>query len=102
MSGAARNSGSKLVVVAVGATLAMVGVATIWLPFVADKDKVRGLHEESEVGGGAAQREYDALLRQMGAAGVDKNQSNNNKEKKTAPPPPRPSNSMWSRFKPSS
>jgi hypothetical protein len=99
MSGAARNSGSKLVVVAVGATLAMVGVATIWLPFVADKDKVRGLHEESEVGGGAAQREYDALLRQMGAAGVNKNQS---KEKETSPPPPRPSNSMWSRFKPSS
>jgi hypothetical protein len=96
MSGAARNSGSKLVVVAVGATLATLGVGTIYLPFIADRDKVRGLHEESEVSGGSAQREYDAMMRAL------HKKNNDSKEDGAATPaPPRPSNSMWSRFKPS-
>jgi hypothetical protein len=43
---AARTSGNKIVMAAVGATVSAVGIGTIYLPFVADKDKMRGLHEE--------------------------------------------------------
>ena len=94
---AARNSGSRVVLMAVTGTLAAIGVGTIYLPFIADKDKVRGLHEESEMDE-RSRREYEAMLRQMGA--------NNNgvAEGGGAPaaeqqPPPRQSNSMWSRLK---
>lgn len=90
-----RNSGSRVVVMAVTATLAAIGVGTIYLPFVADKDKVRGLHEESEMDE-RSRREYEAMLRQMSQEqqGAEGNTS--------APPPPRQSNSMWSRLKRSS
>ena len=88
----ARNSGSRVVVMAVTGTLAAIGVGTIWLPFVADKDKVRGLHEESELDD-RSRREYEAMVRQMqqgegGAAPLE-----------MPPPPARQSNSMWSRLK---
>lgn len=42
----ARSSGSKLVLGAVGGTLGVVGLSTIYLPFFADRDTIRGLHEE--------------------------------------------------------
>jgi hypothetical protein len=47
MAANARSSGSRLVVAAVGGTLAAVGIGTIYLPFVADRDVMRGLHEEA-------------------------------------------------------
>ena len=40
-------SGNKLVAVAVGATVTMVGLGAVYVPFFADRDKLRGLHEES-------------------------------------------------------
>lgn len=89
---ASRNSGTRVVVMAVTGTLAAIGVGTVYLPFIADKDKVRGLHEESEMDERSKQ-EYEAMVRQMGAqqAPADKAAEQ--------PPPPRQSNSMWSRLK---
>ena len=43
---AARSSGTKVVVAAVGGMVATIGIGTIYLPFFADRDKMRGLHEE--------------------------------------------------------
>ena len=67
---------------------------------VADKDKVRGLHEESEMDE-RSKREYQAMLRQMGggqqAAGPPPPTQEN--KAAAAPPPPRESNSMWTRLK---
>ena len=45
---AARVSGSKMVVAAAGAAVAMVGIGSIYLPFLADRDKIRGMHEEQD------------------------------------------------------
>lgn len=43
---AARSSGSKIVAGAVALTCGAVGVGTIYLPFIADRDQMRGMHEE--------------------------------------------------------
>lgn len=61
---AARNSGSKMVGLAVAATVTALGVGTIYLPFVADRDKVRGLHEESDMSA-QEKREFDAMIQKM-------------------------------------
>ena len=87
----ARNSGSRVVVMAVTGMLAAIGVGTVWLPFIADKDKVRGLHEESELDE-RSRREYEAMLRQM-------QQQGNAPTETPSSPTERPSNSMWSRLK---
>ena len=84
---AARNSGSKLVFGAVTLTLAAVGVGTIYLPFIADKDRIRGLHEEGEMTA-SEKREYEKMLQQMKQA------------ERSQQAPQRPSNNMWDRMKP--
>lgn len=118
MSGGATKQGTKLVVVAVSGTLAalgesirneigdrhdypcrlsvdsmtwFLGMGTIYLPFFADKDKVRGLHEEGELN--ASERaEYERVLRELGAPSASKNRLQQPQR------PERQSNSMWSRM----
>lgn len=98
-----RNSGSRVVIVMASGIIATLGVGTIWLPFVADKDKVRGLHEESDGGmDERSRREYEAMLRQMnGGPATDAGAAAAAAAQEDAPPPPpaRQSNSMWSRLK---
>ena len=103
MSGAARNNtGSKMVVVAVSAMLAALGVGTIYLPFVADKDRLRGLHEEGDVAmSGRDKREYDRMLKEMGEAGQLKQDGmrQEQQQQKKAKQQQQPfSNSMWKRI----
>jgi hypothetical protein len=43
-----RTDGRKLVGFAVAMTVTALGVGTIYLPFVADRDKLRGLFEEGD------------------------------------------------------
>jgi uncharacterized iron-regulated membrane protein len=43
-----RTDGRKLVGIAVALTVTALGVGTIYLPFVADRDKLRGLFEEGD------------------------------------------------------
>lgn len=92
---AARNNGSKMVVAAVTLTLAAVGVGTIYLPFVADKDKIRGLDED---GGGSQQQQqqYQMMLREMELQ--RQAQQNNNSESPQQQQQKPPSNSMWKRM----
>ena len=42
-----RVSGNRAVVAAVAGTIGAVCVGAIYVPFIADRDKLRGLHEES-------------------------------------------------------
>eukprot|EP00544_Gedaniella_sp_CCMP2646_P009352 CAMPEP_0202480094 /NCGR_PEP_ID=MMETSP1361-20130828/220_1 /ASSEMBLY_ACC=CAM_ASM_000849 /TAXON_ID=210615 /ORGANISM="Staurosira complex sp., Strain CCMP2646" /LENGTH=89 /DNA_ID=CAMNT_0049107495 /DNA_START=113 /DNA_END=382 /DNA_ORIENTATION=- len=57
--------GRKIVVVATAGTLAAVAFGQIYLPFIADRDKIRGLSEEDEVPEGA-RKEMEALFQQRG------------------------------------
>jgi hypothetical protein len=84
---AGRNSGSKMVGAAVGGIIAFLGVGTLYLPFVADKDRIRGLHEESELSP-RDKREYEQMLKEM------EKETAELEEKKTLPS----SNSMWKRM----
>lgn len=43
-----RTDGRKLVTLAAALTAGALGVGTIYLPFMADRDKLRGLFEEGE------------------------------------------------------
>lgn len=42
-----RVSGNKAVVAAVAGTIGAVCIGAIYVPFIADRDKLRGMHEES-------------------------------------------------------
>ena len=95
---AARNSGSKVVAVAVAASLFAVGLGSIYLPYFADRDKLRGLHEEAD--GGLSERErreFELYMRQIqsqqqqGAPGGGGAGMGNEKS-------PLNGNSMWSRM----
>lgn len=70
--------------------LIRLGIGTIYLPFYADKDKVRGLHEEGELS--ASERaEYERVMREMGGMDVEDPQQPSRQDRR--------SNSMWSRMK---
>mmetsp|Transcript_11135 Transcript_11135/g.20897 ORF Transcript_11135/g.20897 Transcript_11135/m.20897 type:complete len:124 (+) Transcript_11135:166-537(+) len=43
-----RTDGRKLVALAVAATVGAMSIGTIYLPFVADRDKLRGMFEEGD------------------------------------------------------
>ena len=54
--------GKKIVAVAVTGTVAVLGIAQIYLPYVADRDKLRGLFEEEYMPPGA-KREMEAMMK---------------------------------------
>jgi len=59
-----RTDGRKLVAVAGTAIVGALGFATIYLPFVADRDKLRGLFEEGEESiPEGARREIQAIMK---------------------------------------
>jgi hypothetical protein len=88
------KSGSKVVVACVAATLTAVGVGTIYLPFIADRDRIRGLHEESELTP-AERREYERALRH-GANEIVQKQDTTTQDGPMYPK--MPSNSVWKRM----
>jgi hypothetical protein len=81
------QDGSKLVVLAIAATAGMVGIGTIWAPFYADRDKIRGLWEEENP------TISDQEMREVEAYALQQQQ----KEAHDAAAG-RPSNNMWSRI----
>jgi len=56
------TDGRKIVAVAVAGTVAVVGLAQIYLPFIADRDKIRGMFEEEYVPEGAKEQ-VDAMIK---------------------------------------
>ena len=58
-----RTDGRKIVAFAFGATALAVGIGQIYLPYIADKDKLRGLFEEEDMPL-QARREMEMMMRQ--------------------------------------
>lgn len=44
-----RTDGRKIVALAFGATTLAIGIGQIYLPYIADRDKIRGLFEEDDM-----------------------------------------------------
>mmetsp|Transcript_41948 Transcript_41948/g.127193 ORF Transcript_41948/g.127193 Transcript_41948/m.127193 type:complete len:92 (+) Transcript_41948:283-558(+) len=80
------TAGKKIVAAAVTGTVTVVGFCQIYLPFIADRDKIRGMFEEEYVPDGAKEQ-MDAMLR----AKKEKEQPNSEK-----------AGSMWSNLRRSS
>lgn len=57
-----RVDGKKIVAVVTAVTVAAVVVGEVWLPYIADRDKIRGLFEEDEVPEGA-RKEMEELMK---------------------------------------
>jgi CHASE1-domain containing sensor protein len=95
---AARISGNKIVSVAVAGTVAMVGLGAVYVPFFADRDKLRGLHEESAPPTSAMLAQEIKKLQQEGILkGDDHDDSDsNNTQQQQRPKAP---GSMWKQFK---
>ena len=90
---AARSSGNKLVAMAVAGTVTAVGIGTIYLPFVADRDKMRGLHEEEAAPTAAM---LAAETKKLQDAGLLKKDS---EVKVDIPTSKQSAGSMWSNFR---
>ena len=103
---AAQSNGSRVVLASVTLIVTALGVGTIYLPFIADKDKIRGLNEESDMSA-STRREYERALREMSMAAAANNNNpdvrqqqdeleRNNRQ--TLPNGMKHSNSMWARM----
>ena len=90
----ARSSGSRLVVGAVAGTLGVVGLSTIYLPFFADRDTIRGLHEEEAPPTSHMLAQEIRKLQQEGILKGDDDEEEKPQAKK-----PKAPGSMWSNFK---
>jgi hypothetical protein len=95
---AARMSGNKLVSLAVGATAMMVGLGAIYVPFFADRDKLRGLHEESAPPTSAMLAQEIKKLQKEGILKGDEEDPRSNKTDLSHDRPKAPG-SMWAVFK---
>jgi len=86
-----------MVIAAVAATLTAVGIGTIYVPFFADRDKLRGLNEEADGGLSDKEKEaYEQYLRHIQAARGETSPAEGDADqlqrKKSLPS----ENSMWS------
>jgi hypothetical protein len=99
-----RTDGRKLVALAASATVAAVGVGTIYLPFMADRDKLRGLFEEGEqtIPEGA-RREIQAIMKAEAAEQQRQQEIQQQQDDLQQQSKPKASaGSMWSSFRRSS
>ena len=109
-----RTAGSKLVTATILGTVGMVGIAGIYVPFIADKDLIRGMDEDGGAGGGARQTatmlqqeiqklQHEGILRQDADIEADADAKRDNFFKTTtttAPPTTTPQKrGMWQYFK---
>ena len=85
-----RVSGSKAVVAAIAGTIGAVCIGAIYVPFVADRDKLRGLHEESTPPTSAMLAQEIKKLQQEGILRRDEDESHPNITTKAKAP-----GSMW-------
>lgn len=85
-----RVSGNKAVVAAVAGTIGAVCVGAIYVPFIADRDKLRGLHEESTPPTAAMLAQEIKKLQQEGIIRGDDDENLPNKTKNAKAP-----GSMW-------
>jgi flagellar basal body-associated protein FliL len=92
---AARKNGSKVVAIAVAATLTALGVGTVYVPFFMDKDKLRGMHEDADGGlSDRERREYEKYLQHIQQQGGSLPANAQIQPDRSTPP----GNSMWKRM----
>jgi hypothetical protein len=84
-----RVSGNKAVMAAVGGTVGAVFIGAIYVPFIADRDKLRGLHEESTPPSAMLAQEIKKLQQEGLLRGDDDDSHFNMTSKAKAP------GSMW-------
>ena len=91
-----RIDGKKLVSLAAVATVGAIGIGTIYLPFLADRDKLRGLFEEGEDSiPEGARREIQAVMK----AEREKEQHSREEERPQQQRQRETAGSMWSSFR---
>jgi flagellar basal body-associated protein FliL len=98
-------SGTKLVLIAVTTTLTALGIATIYLPFYADRDKLRGMHEEADANLSEKERREIAMLMAQMHEQQNAGQPNSPQQfddSSRFAERARKDNSMWARMKQSS
>lgn len=88
-----RTNGRKIVSLALGGIVGAIGIGQIYLPYIADRDKLRGLFEEEDMPA-EARREMEMIMATERAAQQAMAHSEKN-DKKSA-------GSMWSNLKRSS
>mmetsp|Transcript_1371 Transcript_1371/g.2395 ORF Transcript_1371/g.2395 Transcript_1371/m.2395 type:complete len:95 (+) Transcript_1371:158-442(+) len=93
---ASRVSGNKLVSLAVAGTITVVGVSCIYIPFFADRDKMRGLHEESAPPTSAMLAQEIKKLQREGILKGEEDQDDGTAAQAERPRAP---GSMWKQFK---
>ena len=85
-----RVSGNKAVVAAVAGTIGAVCIGAIYVPFIADRDKIRGLHEEATPPTSAMLAQEIKKLQQEGILRGDDEHNYHNAPNTTKTP-----GSMW-------
>ena len=95
-----RTDGRKIVAVATIATVSVVCFAQIYLPFWADRDKIRGMAEEEDMPA-AAKREMRMMEQQQRKQQQQQQQQMLNQDDKNnaAAPQPVSAGSMWKNMK---
>eukprot|EP00956_Cyclotella_meneghiniana_P027255 scaffold60738_cov68-Cyclotella_meneghiniana.AAC.2 len=93
------QSGKQLVTLAITATVSAIGIGTIYLPFIADRDKLRGLFEEGEeqIPEGA-RREIRDIMRKE-AQQQQEQQEQQQRQHDVDAAGKKGSSSMWSSFR---
>mmetsp|Transcript_14131 Transcript_14131/g.30725 ORF Transcript_14131/g.30725 Transcript_14131/m.30725 type:complete len:104 (-) Transcript_14131:198-509(-) len=98
-----RVDGRKLVALAAAATVGAIGVGTIYLPFMADRDKLRGMFEEGEESmPEGARREIQAIAKAEAEQQRQLQQHQTQQQLEEDPQPQRQrasAGSMWSSFR---
>jgi hypothetical protein len=89
-----RTDGRKIVSLAFAGILGAVGIGQIYLPYIADRDKLRGLFEEEDMPE-EAKREMDMIMATERAAMEAKQQAAANAEKSEK----KSAGSMWSNLR---
>ena len=92
-----RVSGNKLVSTAVIGTVSAVCIGAIYVPFIADRDKLRGMHEESTPPTSAMLQQEIKKLQQEGILRSD-NDADNNNENSNMTTSNTQKKSMWGYF----
>lgn len=92
---AVRQKGSNVVVMAVTATITALLVGTVYVPYFADRDKLRGMHEDADGGMSAFERrEYEKYMRDIQAQGGGSLPNSTPVPDRSMPK----GNSMWTRL----
>ncbi len=90
-----RTDGRRIVGIAFAGIAGAIGIGQIYLPYIADKDKIRGLFEEEDMPS-EAKREIDMIMKAEMAAAEARQQSQGQNQTQGGK---NSAGSMWSSFR---